>query len=83
MNGIFAFSEETPALPSAVPGVRRGQEGRAVSIHSAVRQRGTDGDEAGQVQVLGSKAIGDPGAHAGTDERVAAGVQLQQRPAVT
>ena len=45
-------------------------------------QRRADGDEAGQVRVLGAQAVGDPRAHAGPDEVVAAGVQLEQRAAV-
>ena len=41
-----------------------------------------DGDEARQILVLRSQAIGNPGAHAGTDEVIAARMQLEQGAAV-
>ena len=40
------------------------QEGRAPVVDAAVRQGRADGDEAGQVLVLGPQAVGDPRAHA-------------------
>ena len=47
-----------------------------------MRQRRADGDVAGQVLVLGAESVGDPRPHARPDERVAAGVQFEQRSAV-
>ncbi len=61
--------------------VRR-QKRRAPVVHAAVRERGADGDEPGQVFVLRAEAVGDPRAHARPHLGVAAGVQLEQRAAV-
>ncbi len=47
-----------------------------------MRQRGLDGDEAGQVLVLGAQAVERPRAHAGADEGAGAGESLQQRGAM-
>ena len=82
MKGILARSAGDAGVAQRRALISRGQEGRAVIVFGAVRQRGANRDEAGQVLILGAQAIGDPRAHAGTDERVAAGVQFQQRPAV-
>src|SRR5262245_12684384 len=62
--------------------VNGGEESRCVVVDAAMSQRGADGDEAGQVLVFGAEAIGDPRAHAGADEGVAAGVQFEKRAAV-
>ena len=69
-------------VPQGGPLVRGGEEGRAPVVHAAVGEGRADGDEAGEVPVLGPEPVGDPRAHARPDEVVAAGVQLQQRPAV-
>ena len=45
-------------------------------------QRGADGDERGQILVLGSQAIRHPGTHARPNELIAPGVELEQRAAV-
>jgi len=53
------------------------QERRAPVIDPAVAEGRADGDEPGQVPVLGPEAVGDPRAHTGPDEVVAAGVELE------
>ena len=62
--------------------VGSGQEGRRVVLHAAVLVRGADGDEPGQVLVPGAQSVGDPRAHRGAHEAVAAGVHRQDRAAV-
>ena len=78
----FAWSDGMLALPIGVPWQYGGQERGAPVVHAAVGERRADGDEGGQVLVLGAEPVGDPRAHARPDEVVAAGVQLQQRAAV-
>ena len=63
--------------------MKRGRQKRGPPIlDAAVRQRRTNGDEAGQVLVLRAQAVGDPGTHARPNEVVAASVQFQQGAAV-
>ena len=64
----------------AVVGCR--QKRRAVVVHPTVQASRTDGHKPGQVSVFRAEPVVDPRAHAGADEIVAAGVQLEQRPAV-
>ena len=59
-----------------------GEEGGAPVIHAAVGEGGADGDEAGEVFVFGAEAVEDPGAHAGADLGVAAGVEFEEGAAV-
>jgi len=59
-----------------------GEEGVGPVGDAAVAERGVDGDEGGEVGVLGAKAVGDPRAHAGAYLGLRAGVELQQRAAV-
>ena len=58
------------------------QEGAAPVLHAAMAERRANGDESRQVLILRAQAVGHPGTDAGTDERVAAGVQLQQGASV-
>src|SRR5262249_55983253 len=58
--------------------VRRRQKGRAVVVGATVALSRADGEEAWHALVLGSQTIGDPRAHAGPHEGVAAGVQFEQ-----
>ena len=48
-----------------------------------MRKCRTNRNVTGQILVLGSQAIKNPGAHAGTNKCVTPGVQLQQRPPMT
>ena len=51
-------------------------------VGSAMAERRLDGDEAGQVLILGSEPVQDPRAHARAFELEHAGVELQQRGAM-
>ncbi len=59
-----------------------GQKSGTVIIDPAMSQRGTNRDEGRQVIVLGPQPVANPRAHARSNERVAAGMQLEQRPAM-
>ena len=59
-----------------------GQETGTPVVLAAVAKRRFDGDEAGQVLILGSEPVENPGAHAGALEREDASVELQHGGAV-
>ena len=61
---------------------QRRQERRRPVVDPAVSERRTDRDEPWQVLVLAAEAVQRPTPDARPDERVAAGVDLQQRAAV-
>ncbi len=62
--------------------IDRRQERRAPVVHAAVAEIRADGDEPRQVLILGPEPVRDPRAHARPDERIAAGVELQEGSAV-
>ena len=45
------------------------KKGTAKIIHAAVQACRADGNETGQVLILGAKSVTDPGSHAGSNER--------------
>ena len=59
-----------------------GKERGRVVLHAAVLVGRADGDERGQVLVLGPQPVGDPRAHRGPHEAVAARVHGENGPAV-
>ena len=62
--------------------IDRRQERRAPVVHAAVAEVRADGDVSREVLVLGPEPVRDPGPHARPDERIAAGVEFQQRSPV-
>ena len=85
----FLMNESRPAFSGWKSRVAQGralvgggEKGRTPVIHAAMPEGGADGDEAGEILVLAAKAVGDPRAHAGAHEIVAAGVYFQERAAV-
>ena len=71
-----------PAMPERRPLVGGGEEPRAEVVRAALREVLADRHVSREVLVLAAQPISDPRAHAGPDERVAAGVPFQHGTAV-
>ena len=87
LDGI-AFGDVTKVFDRQALGARRyGQAGALVSgreerIVVGPDALGVDGDEAGEILVLGAEAVTDPGAHRRADFGEGARVELLGRPGV-
>src|SRR6185312_14006029 len=71
-----------PAMPELGPLVGGGQETRAEVVRAALREVLADGHVPREVLVLAPQPVGDPRPHTRPDERIAAGVPLQDGAAV-
>ena len=76
------FARRPRRHPHRHPLALRRQEGGPPVVHAPMGERRADGEKAWQVFILGAQAVVHPGPHPRPHKGVAAGVELQRRPAV-